>query len=165
MPVAALAFFLAFGGQEEGPQRWCAYRTSAQMQKAARTGETAVEWAEMQWQGGAVTRLLLGTESEDSYVEDTYGLDAAGRVVSLARHGHYINDPFWTATYRPNAKGKLVLTPQSAAELKKRAAAKREDYFLEWSKYSSLSVIPFAGLIARQNGAIVVRYGCMKAGR
>lgn len=104
MPVAALAFFLAFGGQEEGPQRWCAYRTSAQMQKAARTGETAGEWAEMQWQGGAVTRLLLGTESEDSYVEDTYGLDAAGRVVSLARHGHYINDPFWTATYRPNAK-------------------------------------------------------------
>lgn len=165
MPVAALAFFLAFGDLEEGPQRWCAYRTSAEMKKAVGSGETTGQWAEMRWQGRVVTRLFYTTEGEDSYVEDTYALDSAGRVVTLARHGHYINDPFWTATYHPDARGKLILTPQSAAEGKKRAASGREDYFLDWAKYDNLSSMPFASLLARQNGAIVVRYGCAKVSR
>ncbi|ODU84404.1 MAG: hypothetical protein ABT10_03245 [Novosphingobium sp. SCN 63-17] len=165
MPVAALAFFLAFGDLEEGPQRWCAYRTSAEMKKAVGSGETSGQWAEMRWQGGAVTRLFYATEREDYYVEDTYSLDTTGRTVALARHGHYINDPFWTAVYRSDAKGKLMLTQPSAAEKKKRETAGREDSFLDWPKYVNLSSMPFEGLVARRNGAVVVRYGCIKASR
>lgn len=163
MAVAALAFFLSFGDLEEGPQRWCAYRTKAEASKAAGDGsELAGSSAEMQWQGGAVTRLVEKSESEDAFVVDTYQLNPIGQVMKLSRRGNYINDKPVTAEFVPDASGRLRQTPESRRAI---AKLKIESYWLDWPKYSSLGQMPFVGLISRQNGVIAIRYGCMKAHR
>ena len=104
MPLAAAAFFLSFGNQEDGPRRWCAYRTQKEATQAAGADELAAETAEMRWQGATVTRLVDTTESEDSIVVDTYHFDSTGRVVLLERRGKYANDPPATAVFTPDAQ-------------------------------------------------------------
>jgi hypothetical protein len=98
----------------------------------------------MSYRGKAIETLLVTSQSEDAYVEDSYSFGPDISVKQVVRRGHYLSDPFATATFKPDASGRLQMTSQSRRVLQ---SWKHETYFLEWPLYSTFSEVPFAGLI------------------
>lgn len=129
----------------EEPVRWCAFVDKAKAREAADQDHFAgQEAAELIHDGSTVERVLVQTQSEDAYVEDTYRIGPDRRVTKLVRRGHYVTDPFTTATYLPDREGKLRLTAASRTALKR---SKYTAYFLDWPVYERFGQMPFASLI------------------
>ena len=77
----------------------------------------------------------------------------------MVRTGHYINDPWTSVTFEPDASGRLRLTPASKAIVTKMDASGWETYFVNWDHFSKLRQLPFSSLLDRQKGARIVP-GC-----
>ena len=87
-------------------------------------------------------------ESEDAYAEDRYLVDPAGAVIKMVRTGHYINDPWASVTFEPDAKGRLRLTPSSSRIVRMMKAAGYDPYFAtDWGHVSRLTQLPYAKLL------------------
>jgi len=127
------------------PVLWCSFVTDASA-KAAENSDRfePVESGWMRYRGDAIESLTVMSQSEDAYVEDSYTFGPDLAVKQVVRQGHYVSDPFATATFRPDARGRLHMTAQSRRALQ---SWKHTTYFLEWPLYATFSEIPFAGLI------------------
>jgi hypothetical protein len=127
------------------PVLWCSFVTEANA-KAAENSERfePVESGWLRYRGNTIEILKVMSQSEDAYVEDTYTLGPHLAVRKVVRRGHYVSDPFVTATFRPDGSGHLQMTAESRHALE---SWKHTSYFLEWPLYATFSEIPFAGLI------------------
>lgn len=127
------------------PETWCSFPTKQSANAAAKSDRfEAVESGWLQYRGDTITRLMITSQSEDAYVEDTYILAPDFTVKEVVRRGHYYSDPFVTARFQPDTKGQLKMIPASRRALK---SWKHETYFFEWPFYATISEMPFAGLI------------------
>lgn len=117
---------------------------------------TSVESAWLQLRGDTITKLVVFSQSEDAYVEDTYTFGANLTVKEVVRRGHYYSDPFVSARFRPDAKGTLEMTPESQRALR---SWKHTTYFFEWPLFTKFSQLPFAGLV-KLKPRITVTNGC-----
>ena len=98
----------------------------------------------LRYRGNAIESLMIMSQSEDAYVEDTYTFGPDLAVKEVVRRGHYVADPFATATFRPDDSGHLEMAAESRRALD---SWEHTTYFLEWPLYATFSEIPFAGLI------------------
>jgi hypothetical protein len=87
---------------------------------------------------------MVMSQSEDAYVEDSYTFGPDRAVKKVVRRGHYVDDPFVTATFGPDRRGHLQMTQESRRALK---SWQHTTYFLEWPLYETFSEIPFSALI------------------
>jgi hypothetical protein len=139
------------------PETWCSFLTKQSADAAAKSDRfEAVESGWLQYRGDTITRLMITSQSEDAYVEDTYVLAPDFTVKEVVRRGHYYSDPFVTARFQPDAKGELKMTPASRRALK---SWKHTTYFFEWSFYATVSEMPFASLIQLKPHISVLK-GC-----
>ncbi len=139
--------------------RWCAFDrgTFERLAKQDEIQPGVFGWARFDAHG--LRSVTYAQESEDAYSEDRYVLGPDHQIARMVRTGHYINDPWVSVTFEPDASGRLRLTPASAAIVKKMSAAGLETYFVDWDHFSKLSQLPFASLLDRQTGARIVS-GC-----
>jgi hypothetical protein len=141
------------------PITWCSFVTGASAKAAARNDRfDSVESGWLRYSGNYIERLMVISQSEDSYVEDSYTLGRDLAVKEVVRKGHYVSDPFVTAIFRPDASGHLRMTARSRKALRKW---NHFTYFLEWPLYAKFSEIPFAGLI-RLKRPIAVKEACQQ---
>jgi len=127
------------------PVLWCAFVTEGSAKAAANSDRfepTESGW--IRYRGGAIESLMVMSQSEDAYVEDSYTFGPDLGLKKVVRTGHYVGDPFVTATFRPDGRGHLQLTEDSRRALKSWQHA---TYFLEWPLYETFSKIPFSALI------------------
>lgn len=99
----------------------------------------------LRYRGNAIDSLMIISQSEDAYLEDTYTFGPDLVVTEVVRRGHYVTDPFATARFGPDDKGHLNMAAESRRALK---SWKHTTYFFEWPLYSKFSDMPFAGLIS-----------------
>ena len=126
-------------------KQWCAFVDEARAALAAE--DERFDWSESSWLKYGEDRpltLLVALQSEDAYVEDSYSFGPDLGVTEVVRKGHYIDDPFFTATYRRDGTGKLRLTPES---IEAGRNWNHTTYFLEWPMYGSIADLPFAAQI------------------
>ena len=125
--------------------QWCAFVDEASAAAVADDGR--FDWREAVWlkygTGRPVT-LLVTLQSEDAYVEDTYSFARDLSLTGLVRKGRYVEEPFFTATFRPDEAGDLQLTAQSAEAREKWAHL---TYFVDWPVYRSFAGLPFAAQV------------------
>ena len=141
------------------PILWCSFTTEASAEAAAKSDRFwYVQSGWLRYRGNAIESLMVISNSEDSHVEDSYTFGPDLAVTEVVRRGHYVSDPFATATFRPDGSGHLKMTAQSARALQ---SWKHATYFLEWPLYETLSKIPFAGLINMKSG-IAVSEACQE---
>jgi hypothetical protein len=107
--------------------------------------------------------ITVYNESEDAYAQDTYYFDAYRQITRLVRTGHYINDPVFSVTFIPTAKGKLVLTRSSQEIVRRMTMEGYDPYIVDWPKFASYDQMPFRSMIAKLGPPIVVRAGCGSA--
>lgn len=127
------------------PVIWCSFVTAGSAKAAAnsdRFGPTESGW--LRYRGNAIENLMLMSQSEDAYVEDSYTFGPDLAVKEIVRRGHYVEDPFVRVTFKPDGKGHLHMTAQSRRALQ---SWQHTTYFLDWPLYASFAKIPFAGLI------------------
>jgi hypothetical protein len=135
------------------PVLWCSFVTEASAKDAENSDRFApVESGWLRYRGNAIESLIVFSQSEDAYVEDSYTFGPDLAVKEVVRRGHYVSDPFATATFRPDGSGHLKMTAQSSRALQ---SWKHTTYFLGWPLYPTLSKIPFAGLINMKSGVAV----------
>ena len=141
------------------PVTWCSFVTEASA-KAAENSERfePVESGWLRYRGNAIESFMIFSQSEDSYVEDSYTFGPDLAVKEVVRRGHYVSDPFATATFRPDKNGHLTMTAESSGALKSWA---HTTYFFGWPLYTTFSEIPFAGLINMKSG-ITVSEACQE---
>lgn len=144
------------------PVVWCSFVTE-ESAKAAENSERfePVESGWLRYRGNAIESLIVMSQSEDAYVEDAYTFGPDLAVKEVIRRGHYVNDPFATATFRPDDGGRLHMTPESRRALE---SWEHTTYFLGWPLYATFSEIPFAGLIDIKPG-ISVSEACQEIRR
>lgn len=139
------------------PETWCAFLSEDGAKAAAKSERfTSAESGWLQYRGHAITKLVVFSESEDAYVEDTYTFGPNLTVKEVVRRGHYYSDPFVSARFRPDRKGHLKITPESQRALQ---SWKHTTYFFEWPLYTKFSQLPFAGLV-KLKPRITVTNGC-----
>jgi hypothetical protein len=144
----------------DAPITWCSFVTDASAKAAARSDRfEPVESGWLRYRGDSIVSLMIITQSEDSYLEDSYKFGPGLGVMEVVRKGHYSTDPFVTARFRPDAGGHLKMTAESRRALR---SWKRLTYFLEWPLYAKFSEIPFAGLI-RIKPSITVEPACQRS--
>jgi hypothetical protein len=112
----------------------------------------------LRYRGTAIQSLMVMSQSEDAYVEDSYTFGRDLAVKEVVRRGHYVEDPFVRVTFKPDSKGHLRMTAQSRRALK---AWQHTTYFLDWPLYPTFAEIPFAGLI-HTKPSISVSKACQK---
>ena len=98
-------------------------------------------------------------QSEDAYEEDTYTFVPHLRVKQVVRRGHYGDDPFLIVTFKPNSRGRLVMTAQSKRRVKNWP---HMHYFETWPLYTSFEAMPLSSLI-RTKPQIEVKGSCVLA--
>ena len=145
---------------------WCAFtsRTALnakgkELDKADLEDTPVYAWLELK--SGRIDAITVETMSEDAFTDDRYRFGPSGRIESLGRTGHYINDHWSTFFYQPDAKGHLVLPPEGRTIA--RALERNKNYttyWLEWDRYDRLSEMPFASLISVSAGKTTVQLGC-----
>jgi hypothetical protein len=127
--------------------------TEAGAEAAVESGRfQAVESGWLRYRGNTIDNLVIISQSEDSYLEDTYTFGPDLAVKEVVRRGHYLVDPFVTATFRPDHSGQLRMTAESRQVIR---SWEHETYFFEWPLYTAFSEIPFAGLIGRSPSVTV----------
>jgi hypothetical protein len=145
--------------RESKTGRWCAFDRATLERQAKRDeirpGESG--WARFDAHG--LQSVTYAQESEDAYSEDRYFVGPVHEVERMVRTGHYINDPWVSVTFEPDASGRLRLTPASKAIVQKMDASGWETYFVNWDHFSKLRQLPFGSLLDRQNGTQIVS-GC-----
>jgi hypothetical protein len=137
------------------PVLWCSFVTEASAKAAANSDRFwHVESGWLRYRGNAIESLMVISQSEDSYVEDSYTFGPDLAVKEVVRRGHYINDPFATAIFRPDESGHLSMTAKSRRALQ---SWEREHatYFFGWPLYATFAEIPFARLIDMKSGIAV----------
>ncbi len=92
--------------------------------------------------------VMVMTESEDAYVEDSYNFDRKLRVISVVRRGHYLNSPFFNVTFARDRAGKLSVTPASVQIVARQETSLHETYFVDWPLYRNFAQFPFKGLVS-----------------
>lgn len=125
--------------------QWCAFTDDASAKVAANGKRFDPEesgW--LRYGGDKPVTIMVTLQSEDAYAEDSYSFAPDLRVTQVVRRGHYIEDPFFAATYRPDLAGNLRLTAESAEAVKNWG---HETYFFEWPMHRSFAELPFASLI------------------
>ena len=144
------------------PETWCSFVTEASAEEAA-NGERFAPWESglMRYRANAIDSIMIMSQSQDSYVEDTYTFARDLTVAQVVRKGHYVEDPFATATFRPDSRGRLRMTGESRRALR---SWQHTTYFFEWPLYATFSEIPFAGLIGLEPG-ISVSEACQEIRR
>lgn len=127
------------------PVVWCSFVTEPSAKAAANSERfESVESGWLRYRGNAIVSLVVMSQSEDAYVEDTYTFGRDLAVKEVVRRGHYVTDPFVTATFKPDDNGHLRMTAESRRAL---GSWKYTTYFLEWPLYATFTEIPFTGLI------------------
>ena len=144
-----------FGQRKDG--RWCAFSWKKKSGEFLGGFETA--WA--RYENGRLASLTTFSVSEDAASQDRYFFDPDRRLTKMIRTGHYVEAPWASFTYVPDALGKLKLTPEAKALEARMGKATYETYFVDWPIYSSVSAMPFAELVDWNLGA-AVRLGCAK---
>jgi hypothetical protein len=145
------------------PTRWCAFTSAKAVKAAAASGRfDGGQSIWLRYHGSVIHSVLVTTESEDAYAEDTYSFDQTLRITQVTRRGHYINDPFFSVTFTPDASGKLRLTPASQALRRRQEHSKHETYFLDWPLYTGFARFPFAPLV-KIKPAILISATCRGA--
>jgi hypothetical protein len=126
-------------------QRWCSLDTDAGAKAAANDERFAgSETGWLRYHGGVIDSIMVMTQSEDAYQEDTYTFAPDLSVKQVVRKGHYVDDPFLTVTFKLDARKRLVMTAESRRRVKNW---RHENYFQNWPLYTSLQEMPFARLI------------------
>jgi hypothetical protein len=126
-------------------QRWCSVATEGAARAASNDDRYAgPETGWLRYHNGVIDSIMVMTQSEDAYQEDTYTFAADLSVKQVVRKGHYVNDPFLTVTFRSNAHRRLLMTAESKRRVKNW---RHETYFQDWPLYTSLQKMPFARLI------------------
>ncbi len=144
------------------PEVWCSFVTEVSAEAAAnseRFEPTESGW--LRYRSNVIDSLMIMSQSEDAYVEDTYTFGHDLTVTQVDRKGHYVDDPFARATFKPDIRGRLTMTDESRRELR---SWEHTTYFLEWPLYASFSEIPFAGLISMEPN-ISVSEACQETKR
>ena len=102
------------------PETWCSFVTDASA-KAAANSERFDPWESgwLRYHGRVIDSIMIMSQSEDSYVEDTYTFARDLSVAQVARKGHYLDDPFANATFRPDSHGRLRMTEESRDALER----------------------------------------------
>lgn len=132
---------------------WCSFVTEASAKDAANSERfESVESGWLRYRGNAIESLMIMSQSEDAYVDDTYTFGPDMFVKEVVRRGHYVTDPFATATFKPDDSGRLSMTAESRRALQ---SWEHTTYFLEWPLYATFSEIPFASLIDMKPGITV----------
>ena len=144
------------------PETWCSFVTEASA-KAAENSERFEPWESgwLRYRGNAIDSIMIMSQSQDSYVEDTYAFASDLTVAQVVRKGHYVDDPFATATFRPDSHGRLRMTDESRSALR---SWRHTTYFFDWPLYATFAEIPFAGLIGMERG-ISVSETCQEISR
>jgi hypothetical protein len=143
------------------PVTWCSFVTKASAEAAANSDRfTPVESGWLRYREKAIESLMVMSQSEDAYVEDSYTFGPGLTIKQVVRRGHYVSDPFATATFRPAAGGRLQMTAQSRRALK---SWKHTTYFFEWPLYANFGEMPFADFI-KTKPAISVSEACREIG-
>jgi hypothetical protein len=130
------------------PELWCSFVTEASAEAAANSDRfepTESGW--LRYRGDVIESLMVMSQSEDAYVEDTYTFGQDLTVTQVDRKGHYVDDPFARATFKPDSDGRLAMTDESRSALR---SWQHTTYFLDWPLYATFSEIPFAELIAME---------------
>jgi hypothetical protein len=136
---------LAWFMQDLETRQWCAFVNEANA-RSAEEGER-FDWHEsgrLEYGDDARVTVMVMSQSEDAYVEDSYSFAPDLSVAQVVRKGHYVNDPFFTATYRPDDAGTLNLTAET---VEASGHWPHTTYFLEWPLYRTFAELPFAPLI------------------
>jgi hypothetical protein len=126
-------------------KQWCAFVDEASASTAA--DDDRLDWsvsARLTYGVDQPVTLLVALQSEDAYVEDSYSFAPDLSLIQVVRMGHYVSDPFFTATYRPDDAGELHLTAESVEAV---GNWDYTTYFLDWPIYRSFGELPFAALI------------------
>jgi hypothetical protein len=153
------AWFYSSGDLRRGIDRWCSFVTKGSADAAAKSDEfDGYESAWMRYRGNRIVQLIVSSQSEDAYVEDTYTFGPDLSLKQLVRRGHYISDRFISAVFTPDDRMRLRMTPQSR-RLVGRWGKRHATYFFDWPIYPSFSKLPFAGLI-RTKPSISVSQSC-----
>lgn len=143
--------------------RWCSYVTNASAEAAAKGVEVdASRSGWLRYSGGRIVSIVVTSQSEDAYVEDTYIFNSDLTVKELVRRGHYVDDPFITAVFKPVGQGKLRMSPHSRKTIR-RLGKRQATYFLDWPTFPNFSSLPFASLI-RTRPVIRVLETCQSEG-
>jgi hypothetical protein len=139
--------------RDQATGQWCAFTNRASAKTAA-GGERfdPEESAWLEYGGDAPVTLVVTLQSDDAYVEDSYSFAPDWSVTKVVRKGHYIDDPTFTATFLPDAAGRLRMTDRSAEAGRNWD---HETYFLEWDMHGSFAELPFARLIDTTQGISV----------
>jgi hypothetical protein len=144
-------------------KQWCAFTSQARAKQAA-ASERFDDAAWVDYRPNGIVRIVVATESEDSYVADSYSLNTQGRATRVIREGHYIENPVFSVTYVPGKSAKLELIPASRTVVRAQEKAKHETYFLGWPLYTGLASMPFRGLIQTKT-TVAVTERCINAPR
>lgn len=130
-------------------QQWCAVTKEGTAKVAAASQQFASGlFALLRYHNNTLDNATITTESEDAYVEDTYTFGPSMQVTAVVRHGHYINDPYFSVAFVPNKSGTLVLNAASILRRKRQENGGHETYFVDWPIYRSFREFPFARLVA-----------------
>jgi len=132
--------------------KWCSFDRKTMERRSKRDELIPGEFGWMRSDAHGLQSVTYAQESEDAYVEDRYFIGPNGTVVKMVRTGHYINDPWASVTFAPDAQGRLRLTAASKAVVEKMNAAEFEPYWVDWKHYSRLAQVPFATLIDASGG-------------
>jgi len=149
----------SLGATPSVPVTWCSFVTQVDAEGAVDSGRFGpVESGWLRYRDNAIDSLVIFSQSEDAYLEDTYTFGPDLAVEEVVRKGHYFDDPFVTATFRPDDSGHLSMTAASRQALR---SWEHTTYFFEWQLYAAFSEIPFAGLIGR-TPSITVSEACLE---
>ena len=112
------------------PVIWCSFVTARSAKAAVNSDRfepTEAGW--LRYRDRGIESLMVMSQSEDAYVEDSYTFGRDLAVKEVVRRGHYVEDPFVRVTFKPDSKGHLRMTAQSRRALK---AWQHTTYFLDW---------------------------------
>jgi hypothetical protein len=127
--------------------KWCAAKPDPWKQLVDHERIASDEFGWVRFDDGWPVAITFAQQSEDADVEDRYLVGKDHRVVKMIRTGHYINDPWASVTFEPDAQGRLRLTEASKVIVHKMDDAMYETYWVNWDHFSRLEQIPFAQLI------------------
>jgi hypothetical protein len=127
--------------------RWCVATPAKWMRLVDRDKVDSHEFGWVRFDDGWPIAVTYAYQSEDAYSEDRYLVGKDHRVGKMIRTGHYINDPWASVTFLPDAQGRLRLTADSKVIVRKMDAAGYDPYFVDWDHFSRLEQIPFARLL------------------
>lgn len=137
---------------------WCAVTTETEARAAARNEAFASgQSAWLRFRDNTVDSVLLTTESEDAYAEDTYRFGPGLRLISVERRGHYGDSPVFSVTFVPDRFGKLQLTPEAKIAKNREERTGHETYFVDWPLYRRFADFPFSHLVMMKPAITISR--------